>query len=481
MNSFKSFVRVTTIIAVLVTVSAVVVAHADDARRVKGIILVIGDGMGINQVRSADIYSRQIMEKPLSITSIATRGTTTTYSANSQVTDSAAAATALLTGHKANNGTINVSPDGRRLFTIGHAVRKAGMSVGVLSTARLTHATPAGVYSHSLRRDDENSIAEQLVEFAPEVAMAGGLRHFIPQDQQGSKRSDGKNLVDVMKANGYTHVTSAEELKTVDPTKTGKLVGLFSMSHMAYDLDRQNVLELQKQPRLADMTKAALSVLERNPKGFFVMIEGGRIDHACHSHDIKASIYETLAFDEAVKVALDYQKAHPDVLVLVTADHETGGLGLGRGMEYALDLAALKPIKNSLGYVAKKVKKDPTKFEELLQAAGFEFAEKEKALLLKHAPTSGTSDLAELNEYPKIDRYFLSWIQYSLASIETERAKIGWTSFVHTAQPVMTYAVGPYEQEFSGAYDNTDIPKKMAELLKVTLEQPASSIETSAK
>lgn len=481
MNILKKFIKVSVMIALIVTVSAVVVAHADDARGVKGIILLIGDGMGINQVRSAEIYSRQIMDKPLSITSIATRGTTTTYSANSQVTDSAAAATALYTGHKTNNGTINVLPDGSRLFTIGHAAKKAGMSVGVLSTSRLTDATPAGVYSRSPKREDENFIAEQLVEFSPEVAMAGGLRHFIPQDREGSKRSDSKNLVDMMKAKGYTYVTSTDDLKATDPAKTDKLFGLFAMSHLDYDLDRQNVPELQNQPRLGDMTKAALSVLERNPKGFFVMIEGGRIDHACHSHDIKASIYETLAFDEAVKVALDYQKAHPDVLVLVTADHETGGLGLGRGMEYALDLAALKPIKNSLDYVAKKVKKDPTKFEESLQAAGFEFTEKEKALLLRHAPAEGTKGLTELNEYPKIDRYFLSWIQYSLASIESERAKIGWTSFVHTAQPVMTYAVGPHEQKFSGAYDNTDIPKKMAELLKVTLEQPASSIETSAK
>jgi alkaline phosphatase len=232
---------------------------------------------------------------------------------------------------------------------------------------------------------------------------------------------------------------------------------------------------------LADMTKVALSILEKNPKGFFVMIEGGRIDHACHAHDIKAAIYETLAFDAAVNVALEYQKAHPDALVLVTADHETGGLGLGRGTDYALDLAALKPIKNSLEYLTIQMKKDPARFDGLLQSAGFEFTDKEKALLSKYPHSAGTSEVTELNQYPKIDGYVLSWIHYALGSIESERAKIGWTSFVHTAQPVITYAVGPGEKEFAGFYDNTDIAKKIAKLLGVPLEQPASSCEAPVK
>jgi len=142
----------------------------------------------------------------------------------------------------------------------------------------VTHATHAGVYSRSPNRDDENFIAEQLPELELDVAMGGGLTHFIPQSREGSKRKDDKNLVEAMKGKGYKFVSSSADLKSLDPSVTPKLLGLFAMSHMAYELDRQNVPEFKNQPDLAEITKAALSILERNPRGFFVMIEGGRIE-----------------------------------------------------------------------------------------------------------------------------------------------------------------------------------------------------------
>ena len=471
MHRCKNLARTITMAVLMISVAAA--AWAENTQQVKGIILLIGDGMGLNQVRSADIYSRQVLGKSLTLDSIATRGITTTHSADSEVTDSSSAATALYSGHKINNGVVNILPDGEYVNTIGHAAKKSGMSVGVISTTRLTHATPAAVFSHAPRRNMEGLIAEQLPEFSPEVAMAGGSRFFIPKGVNGSKRKDDKDLTKLMEGKGYTYVKNASELKAVDPDKTDKLFGLFAKSHMAYELDRQNVPDLGNQPSLADMTDMTLKILGKNPKGFFVMIEGGRIDHACHAHDIKASIYDVLAFDAAVKVALEYKKTHPDVLVLVTADHETGGLGLGRGIEYALDLAALKPIRNSLEYLNKQMKKNPARFEEILAAAGFDLTPKEMALLSAHPPGSGTDVIVELSGYDdKIKEYVFSWIHHALSSIESDRAKIGWASFAHTAQPVITYAAGPGEQEFSGSYDNTDIAKKMAKLLGVTLGQP---------
>jgi len=480
MKTWNRVIRIALIIMVLAAGLPVIGLGADSAPHAKGIILFIGDGMGINQVRSAAIYSQKVLNKPLTIDSMATRGTTTTYSANSEVTDSAAAATALYSGHKTNNGVINILPDGKQVFNIAHAAKQAGLSVGVLTTTRVTHATPAGVYGRVKHRDEENLLAEKLVEFEPAVAMGGGARHFIRQGNDGSKRKDDRNLIEVMEGKGYKYAKSSSDLKAIDPAGTPKLLGLFAMSHMSYELDRQHVPDLGYQPDLADMTKVALSILERNPRGFFLMVEGGRIDHACHSHDIKASIYDTLAFDEAVKTGLEFRKKHPDVLVLVTADHETGGLGLGSGIDYALDITALQPIVNSLDYLNKKILKQPGDLEAILKAGGYDLTEKDSALLSKYPPETKPEAIPELSLYKrKIDDYVFSWFHYALGSIESERSKVGWTSFVHTAQPVITYAVGPGAEEFSGEYDNTDIAKKMAKLLGLVLAPPASGSETA--
>jgi alkaline phosphatase len=480
LKAWKHVVRITSVILALVTAVPIIGSGADTGRRPKGIILFIGDGIGINQLRSAAIYSQEVLGRTLAIDSIATSGITTTYSADSEVTDSAAASTALYSGHKVKNDVINFLPDGRKVFTIGHAAKKAGLSVGAITTTRLTHATPAALYSHALNRDEENLIAQQLSEFELDVGMGGGMRHFIPRSQEGSKRKDDKNLIEVMKGKGYAYVTNSTELKALNPAVTCRLLGLFAMSHMAYELDRQNVSNLESQPDLAAMTKAALFILERNPLGFFVMVEGGRIDHACHSHDIKASICDTLAFDDAVRVALDYQNTHPDVLVVVTADHETGGLSLGGFVEYALDIPALRPIRNSLEYLDARIRKQPGDLEPILESAGFDLTDKERALVSKYPLETGPEAVAELSAHKgKMKECVFSWIHYALGVIESDRAKVGWASFFHTAQPVITYAVGPGQQEFSGYYDNTDIAKKMAKLLGLVLEPPASDSKTT--
>ena len=473
MKTCVRFVRVMALCAIVI-VTAANGAYAADAPHVTGIIMLIGDGMGINQVGSASIYARKVSGKSLAIDSIQTRGTTTTYSASSGVTDSAAAATALYTGHKANNGAINILPDKAKAYTIGEAAKKAGMAVGFITTARITDATPAGIYGHVPDRKMENLLADQLVEFMPDVAMGGSLRHFIPKGEKKSKREDDKNLVEAMKTKGYTYVAHAANLKAVDLAKCEKLFGLFAMSNMAYDIDRQNDAKLGAQPTIADMTRATLAIVARNPKGFFVMIEGGRIDHACHTHDLKASIEDTIAFDAAVEAALDFQKSHPDVLVLVTADHETGGLGLGRGAEYACNVPAVEPIKHSLEYITKHVEKNPDKVADIVKSAGFELTEAEQAILAKNAAETKTGSVVQFTDGdPKTyDKYASPWISYALGQIESERAKVGWTTYAHTEQPVITYAAGPGSSEFSGHYDNTDIAKKMAKLLGVTLEAP---------
>ena len=273
-----------------------------------------------------------------------------------------------------------------------------------------------------------------------------------------------------MKNKGYAYVTTVSELAKINPASCEKLLGLFAPSNMDFDIDRENDPGLASQPTITDMTKAALAILGKNPDGFFLMVEGGRIDHACHGHDLMAAIQETLAMDDAVNAALEFQKARPEMLIIVTADHETGGLGLGRATEYSIALARLKPIKQSLEYLSGLIMKNPAEREQLVEAAGFELDQDEKALLLEHASDAKVDFASELQAIPKLSRYVSSWDHTALSEIEARRAQIGWTSYVHTAQPVITYAVGPGEQEFLGSYDNTDIAKKISRLLGLTLE-----------
>lgn len=456
-------------------IEKIVTATPEPATKPRSIILLIGDGMGINQVRLADIYAREVLGTELVVNTIRTRGTNTTYSADSEVTDSAAAASAIYSGYKFNGRSLNVLPDGKKAFTIAQAAKKAGKSVGAISTTRITHATPAALFAHTPNRDEENLIAEQLVEFAPKVALGGGRRHFIPQSQEGSKRNDDRNFIEEMKAKGYVYVSVADELKAIDSATTDKLLGLFSASHMAYEIDRINAPELGSQPSLSEMTEVALKILAKNPNGFLLMVEGGRIDHACHAHDAKAMIDDMLAFDEAIRVALDYQKAHPDVLVIVTGDHETGGMGLGIGTEYLTNISVLQSIKISLEYLDGQIKKEPAKAEELVEASfGFELTDDEKERLFRHDPESALDAVDDpyVQANPDVPTYIFSWAHLVLSNIESEQARVGWTSYAHTAQPIITYAVGPGEEMFSGFFDNTDIAKRMAKLLDVTLEPP---------
>jgi len=450
-------------------------AHSEPLPEAKSVILFIGDGMGLNITAAADMYSKKFYGRPLFWTRISTRGITETRSANSEVTDSAAAATALISGHKTNNQRLNVLPDNRRVFTIPQAAKEKGLSVGVVSTTRLTHATPAAVYGHSVSRNDEQLLADQFLKLAPDVALGGGLQYFVPAAaSKDSKRTDERNVVSEAQQAGYTYVSNAHQLLSTNTDNTQRLLGLFSPSHMAYEIDRRNEPTSKEQPSLAQMTNTALQVLQKNPKGFFLVVEGGRIDHACHGHDLKAAIYDVIAFNDAIEVGLEFQKTHPDVLIIVTADHDTGGLALGRGAEYALDLMALKHIRTSIELLNKNVAKTGYKnLDEFLKSSGFDLTEQEKQFLMKHPLETKPESSDGLRSHGTVDRYVGSWLGYALSEIVSSRSKVGWTTFAHTASPVITYAIGPGEKLFAGTYDNTDIARKLFESLHLRQKEPS--------
>ena len=281
----------------------------------KNVILFIGDGMGFGQVEAAGIYAHGLAGT-LSFEQFGHTGQMTTYAADSNVTDSAAAATAIATGRKVNNGVISVAipGDGGPLETLLEYFKKQGKSTGLVTTTYITHATPAAFGAHQSSRGNYSQIGDDYFKLTrPNILMGGG--------------GNGISIASALEA-GYTVVTNLVQLQDVKPERTKMLAGLFGKDHLPYEVDGLGEL-----PHLSQMTEVALHILDNDSDGFFLMVEGGRIDHAGHGNDLERCIGETIEFGKAVETAMVWAKTHLNTLILVTADHETGGLAVVDGNE----------------------------------------------------------------------------------------------------------------------------------------------------
>ncbi|WP_296651236.1 alkaline phosphatase [Paraburkholderia sp.] len=331
------------------------------AGQAKNVIFFLGDGMGPTVVTASRIY--KVGEAgQLTMETLKRTARVKTFSNDAQTTDSAPSMSAYMTGVKMNNEVLSMSPDtvavrpgkdanengngvnnckpdnGKPVKTILELAKEQGKAIGAITTTELTHATPAATFSHICHRDAMYDIAAQAVPGGAgyntalgdgvDVLMGGGRNYWTPyhkddNDQKNDNRrgrADGRHLLDEMAAKGYTVVATKDELAQAD---TGKLIGLFSKtSHLEYDMDRvAGKDEGPTQPSLAEMTSKAIDVLSNNPKGYFLMVEGGRIDHALHGTNAKRALDDTVAFDEAIRVALEKVDLS-NTLIVVTADHD---------------------------------------------------------------------------------------------------------------------------------------------------------------
>ncbi|UTA48906.1 alkaline phosphatase [Simiduia sp. 21SJ11W-1] len=339
---------------------AAAIALKPNTRQAKNVILFVGDGMGISTITATRIFDGQSRgesgeENVLAWEALPFVALSKTYNTNLQTPDSAGTMSAMMTGVKTDHGVLSVdqrvvlgdcaSVKGTERITLLEQAETVGMATGVVSTARITHATPAATYAHSAARDWESDsdlpaeaktqgckdIARQLVEFnygdGIEVVLGGGRRNFLPAQTPDpeygknlGKRQDGRNLIaEWQRSPSHAFVWNAEQLaKAAANPKVEKLLGLFSPSHMAYEVDRPH--EAHPEPTLAAMTRTAIDLLAKREQGFFLMVEGGRIDHAHHENNAARALAEGQAFSQAVAAAL--QKVDlADTLVIVTADH----------------------------------------------------------------------------------------------------------------------------------------------------------------
>ena len=456
---------------------AVAAAFADGTARPKSVILFIGDGMSTPQRMTANEFSVKSGRGNLLMNELPQQATTRTCSADSLITDSAAAATAIACGEKTLNHAVGVDAKGRRLESVAEVAHKNGKSVGIVTTVTINHATPAGFYGHRAGRGEGYGLGLDLLASGFEYFAGGGL------DQHDDKAcaSYRGDIYDLAKKEGYDFIRRDRAAFDALRPGAGKVWFVATEGAMPDSIDADRWKGV---PTLAELTAKGIELLSSDPDGFFMMVEGGRIDWAGHANDAATNLREVLALDDAVKVALDWQKTHPDVLVVVTGDHETGGMTMGfAGTGYAFymdrltnqtcsaaqinsyvaknrpqDFAALKPfLAKSFGFdfSTRDTNKNPmavTSVEEEELAKAFAF---DLALARKGVKDDAAYDAHKVTHLPT-----------AVKAIFSHKCGIGWTSGAHTALPVLTTAQGPGATRFAGFLDNTDISKILKDLVK---------------
>lgn len=424
-------------------------------RRAKNIIFLVADGMGTGTLSFANYWQQHNEKHALNWLKLYERedvvvGMQETASASSPVTDSAAAASAWGSGQRVNNRSINVSPDGKKLKPFYSYAKEAGKATGLVTSCRVTHATPAGFSTNVPHRDSEDDIAAQYLKNEIDVLLGGGdfffKRDAMINESKPELSFEAKDLFPDFKAKGYGIAHDRSELQAA--IKAKRMLGVFSESHVPYRIDRLNDPALREVPSLPEMMEAALSNLSRARDGFVLLVEGGRVDHAGHVNDAAAILHEQLEFDECIPQALKFMDSNPDTLVIVTTDHGTAGCQLnGWGANYNDSGAALERI-NGIN----------SSFEALAET----FAELGQ-FDAKHFKAA-TGIIASQEQLIKANAAIQAKAKYLggvLADIFAEQlielTAVGWTSHNHTSEHVPMLALGPGAEQIPPLFDNYQV------------------------
>ena len=460
---FQRFLKnaVFSFLAVLLLTSAA--PGAEGRESAKYIFLFIGDGMGEAQVRAAELYSLGSGAGKISFSSMPVRGKMSTSTADGAVTDSAAAGTAIASGYRTKNGILNMDPSGtKRFLTVAMLARDRGMKVGIVTSSFLNDATPAAFYAWRPSRTDWYEIGEQLAESGFDYFAGGGVT------RRRGKKGNLRDVYGLAREKGYRVLGTREELAAAKPG--APIIAPGSAGALPYDMDRP-----KGSLSLAEYTRHGIRLLD-NPKGFFLMVEGGTIDWACHRNDAAALVHDMAAFDAAVKEALAFAQRRPkETLIVVLADHETGGMAI-ESTASATEVAAVLSNQHRSSEVFDR------KIEEFRRGKDRSF----EKMLPVITETFGLHSLTEgeLNDLraafaqsmkPKDQRkrdrnYLRRYGPYEPLSVTATRilgrkAGISWSSFGHSGADVPVFAQGAGSASFAGEYDNTEVGRILMYLL----------------
>jgi alkaline phosphatase len=460
--------------------------YSSGPRRVKNVILFIGDGMTIANRTAARVLSKGIVEGKyqgrLAFDDMPYTAMIGTSGSDSLITDSANSMSAYTTGHKtavnamgvyASRASDNLSHP--KVETIAELIkRKTRMSVGIVSDAELQDATPGAVVAHTRRRADKQYIADQLLASGAEVILGGGSAYFYPKSINGSKRKDDKNLVDAFKSEGYQVALTKQDLLAASASKnTKKLFGVFHADNMDGSLDRlylkkNTVNEYPNQPDLTEMTSSAIEVLSRNPNGFFLMVEAALIDKFNHPLDWERAAFDTIMLSNAVQIAKDFAKTHPDTLIIVVPDHTHSGSISG-----VVNDDKPGPLREKVGTYAQAGYPNYPKADHQGYPNQIDVS-KRLAFFYGNYPDHYET------MHPKLDGTFVPALKGSdgkfvanskYKQLQEDAIHVGGNlpsnqdTGVHTADDAVLNAVGPGAEKFKGFMDNTEVFKVMVETL----------------
>jgi len=453
-------------------------APVRDAEAPRSVIFMVADGMSIGVPSLAEPFSQLVRSRgtrwfELLQDAHAVHGLFQTSSLDSMVTDSAAAASAWGSGSRVFNGSINALPDGTRLTPLAPLVRDTRRRFGLVSTATITHATPAGFTAVQPAREDQNLIAPQYLDLV-DVALGGGVEFFDP-----TRREDKRDLYAEFAAQGYAVWQDRSALLAAP--RPEKALGVFSAGHMPFVLDIRQSEELQrKTPTLAEMTRKALDILDPAPQGFVLQVEGGRVDHCAHNNDAAGILWEQLAFDDAIEVVMNYVATHPDTLVIITSDHGNSNPGLvGMGGAYRDSTRYFERLAGATTSIEKmcerlrelKTGDDDAVREYLRQASGVTVTPEE----------AGTVRTAFAQKAPQdLNRQHANRVGV-LGQVLGNHNGIQWNAISHTDDLVLATAYGPGAAHFAGMVPHPVVFDRVARLLGITYRNPAMTADQARK
>jgi alkaline phosphatase len=420
-----------------------------DAGKAKNIIFLVSDGMSTGTLTMADQlrYRRDgIGSNWLNVyrEQRATRGLMDMASLNSLVTDSAAASSSWGSGHRVHNGAINMSPDGQKYTPILQKFKDAGKAVGCVTSVQITHATPAGFSVATEARGDQSKIAELYIERRYDVMLGGGTEYFHKDN-----RSDKRDLFGDFSNSGYSVITTRDELKKLNSTE-GPLLGVFNKESLPYYIDHLNTPDdLNRVPTLAEMTDHALRILSKSPNGFVVQIEGGKVDWAAHNNDAAGLLYDQLAFDDAVGVALAFAEGRDDTLVVITSDHGNANPGLLAGSDANQKFDRLLNFKHSNDWILEGLNASSTvsQIRERVEYANGQQITSIEAEALKSALEGTYRTLYRpMQDPPEV-----------LGAIMTNYTKVGFVGDNHTSDYTEIAMLGAGMEDMPAFIKNTDL------------------------